>query len=210
MASRSSIVRSRFSLALVAGLAVAALWTPTAGAGLLFTGPAATCETFAYQPFRPWSDYASYVLVSGGSFENGASGWTLKSGATVSSGNETFYVHASRDRYSLYLPAGSSATTPTMCFTLGDWHSRFFLRKVGTASGSVKVDVVVKSLLGVVSVLDGGSVSASGQWTPSPRVGLLLSNVTSLVGTQAVAFRFRASGASFQLDDVYLDPWKSY
>jgi hypothetical protein len=26
----------------------------------------------------------------------------------------------------------------------------------------------------------------------------------------AVAFRFKASGTAFQVDDVYLDPWKSY
>jgi hypothetical protein len=74
----------------------------------------------------------------------------------------------------------------------------------------VKVDVVVKSLLGVLSVLDGGSMSPTGQWAPSPQVRLLLSNVTSLLGTRAVAFRFRASGAAFRIDDVYLDPWKSY
>jgi hypothetical protein len=40
---------------------------------------------------------------------------------------------------------------------------------------------------------------------------LLLSNVTSLIGTRAVAFRFTpvGTGAAYQLDDVYLDPWKS-
>jgi hypothetical protein len=70
--------------------------------------------------------------------------------------------------------------------------------------------VVVKSLLGVLSVLDGGTVGSNGVWAPSPRVGLLLSNVTSLLGTRAVSFRFKASGAAFQVDDVYLDPWKSY
>jgi hypothetical protein len=34
--------------------------------------------------------------------------------------------------------------------------------------------------------------------------------VTSLLGTRAVAFRFTpvGSGAAFQIDDVYLDPWK--
>ena len=53
-------------------------------------------------------------------------------------------------------------------------------------------------------------MSPTGQWSPSPQVRLLLSNVTSLLGTRAVAFRFRASGAAFRIDDVYLDPWKSY
>jgi hypothetical protein len=70
--------------------------------------------------------------------------------------------------------------------------------------------VVVPSLLGALSVLDGGTVSAGSTWQPSPRLALLLSNVTSLLGTRAVAFRFTpvGTGAAFQLDDVYLDPWK--
>jgi hypothetical protein len=42
------------------------------------------------------------------------------------------------------------------------------------------------------------------------RLALLLGNVTSLLGTKAVAFRFTplGSGAAFQIDDVHLDPWK--
>ena len=210
MASRSSNSRLPLRLALIVGLLGAAFAAPPAGAGLLFTGAASTCETAASKPFQPWSDYANYVLIPGGAFEGSAPGWTLKGGAAIASGNEAFYVRAASDRYSLYLPAGSSAMTPTMCFALGDWHLRFFARRTSTASGTVKVDVVVKSLLGVLSVLDGGSVSPSGVWKPSPQVGLLLTNVTSLLGTRAVAFRFRASGAAFRIDDVYLDPWKSY
>jgi hypothetical protein len=208
MASR--FLGSRFTLALVGALTACALWAPTAGAGLLFTGPAATCETNASQPFQPWADHANYVLLPGGSFEGGAPGWTLKGGAAVKSGNESFFVRSATDRYSLYMPAGSSVTTPTMCFALGDWHLRFFVKKAAAGSGSIRVTVQVKTLLGVLSVLDGGTVSSSGYWTPSPRVGLLLSNVTSLLGTKAVSFKFSASGTAFQVDDVYLDPWKSY
>jgi hypothetical protein len=201
---------SRFAVALACAVAACALWAPSAGAGLLFTGPAQTCETSASKPFSPWSDQANYVLVPGGSFEGGAPGWTLSGGAAVRSGNETFYVRSTSDRSSLYMPAGSTVTTPTMCFSLGDWHLRFFARKATSGSGSIRVTVVVKTLLGVLSVLDGGTVGSNGVWAPSPRVGLLLSNVTSLVGTRAVAFRFKASGTAFQVDDVYLDPWKSY
>jgi hypothetical protein len=210
VASRSSNSRLPLRLALIVALLGAAFAAPSAGAGLLFTGEASTCETETSKPFRPWSDYANYVLIPGGAFEGSAPGWTLKGGAVIASGNEPFYVRAASDRYSLYMPAGSTVITPTMCFALGDWHLRFFARRTSTASGTVKVDVVVKSLLGVLSVLDGGSISASGEWKPSPQVRLLLTNVTSLIGTRAVAFRFRASGASFRIDDVYLDPWKSY
>jgi hypothetical protein len=127
----------------------------------------------------------------------------------VRSGNESFFVRSSADRYSLYLPAGSSVTTPTMCFALGDWHLRFFIKKAAAGSGSIKVTVRVKTPLGVLSILDGGTVSANGYWTPSPRAGLLLSNVTSLLGTRAVSFQLRASGTAFQVDDVYLDPGRA-
>ena len=52
--------------------------------------------------------------------------------------------------------------------------------------------------------------TANGQWQPSPRIGMLVCNVTSLVGTKAVALRFRAVNAAFQIDDVYIDPWKDF
>jgi hypothetical protein len=98
-----------------------------------------------------------------------------------------------------------------MCFALGDWHLRFVMRNAGSATGSLRVSVIVPSLVGgLLTVLDGGTVKAGSSWAPSPRLALLLGNVTSLVGTRAVAFRFTpvGSGAAFQIDDVYLDPWK--
>jgi hypothetical protein len=191
--------------------AVALMVTPSADAELLGTGKASGCDT-ASQVFAPWGDYADYMLVPGGGFESGMPGWALSGGAKVVAGNEPFYVRSAKDKKSLYLPRGSAALSPTVCFELGDWHTRFFLRNVGSSQGSIEVDVVVKSVLGLVSILDGGSVSGSAAWAPSPRVGLTFTNLCSLLGVEAVAFRFRAvgGGAAFQVDDVYLDPWKSF
>ena len=113
---------------------------------------------------------------------------------------------------SLLLPSGSSAYSGTVCFAFGDWHMRFVMRNVGSSRGSLRVQVIVPSLLGgLLTILDAGTVSSGGTWTPSPRLELLLSNVTSLLGTKAVAFRFTpvGYGAAYQIDDVYLDPWKS-
>jgi hypothetical protein len=39
---------------------------------------------------------------------------------------------------------------------------------------------------------------------------MLICNVTSLLGTKAVSLRFRAVNAAFQIDDVYIDPWKDF
>jgi hypothetical protein len=178
-------------------------------AGLIGTPPPSGCES-ASQVFAPWKDSAWYALVPGGAFESGTPSWALSGGAKVIAGNETFFVRSRSDARSLYLPSGGSALSPTVCFGLGDWHARFFVRNAGSG-GSVKVDIVVKSLLGsVLSLLDGGYVTAGGTWTPSSRVRLTLTNLSSLLGVRAVAFRFRASGGPFQIDDVYLDPWKSW
>jgi len=189
--------------------ALALMVTPRAEAGLIGTGPASGCDSPS-KVFAPWGDYANYGLVPGGSFEADAPAWAMSGGAKVVAGNEPFYVRNARDKRSLYLPSGSSALSPTVCFELGDWHSRFFVRNV-TGQGSLKVDVVVRSLLGILTpLLDGGTVSGTGVWAPSPRIGLTLTNLCSLLGVKAVAFRFRPSGGTFQVDDVYLDPWKDY
>jgi len=85
------------------------------------------------------------------------------------------------------------------------------VRNAGT-SGSLEVDILVRSLLGVLSVLDGGTVHADGTWDPSPEVSATLTNVTGLLGsTKSVAFRLHSSGtsAAFQVDNVFLDPFKS-
>ena len=202
-------MRIVFGVAIIAALA----FSSTAKAGLIGTGPAAYCDPTPTQPFSPWGDSPYYAHLLNGGFEGGATGWTLADGARVVSGNEPFFVNGDRkDSHSLLLPAGSSAYSGTVCFALGDWHLRLLVRNVGSSSGALHVQVVVPSLVGgLLTVLDGGTISSGTSWTPSPRLELLLCNVTSLVGTKAVAFRFTpvGSGAAYQIDDVYLDPWKS-
>ena len=164
------------------------------------------CDETATQPFQRWGDDNYYVLVPGGAFEPNMPAWKLSGGAKIVLGNEPYYVRSSRDRYSLYLPMGSSATTPPMCFDFADWHLRFF----SAGSGTVRVKIVVKSLLGVLSVLDGGTVASGSTWRPSPEVGLLLTNVCGLLATDSISLRITPANTSgIRIDDVYLDPWKS-
>lgn len=192
-------------------VALATTVTPSAKAGLIGTAPASGCDT-ASKVFAPWGDYSNYLLVPGGAFEASTPAWSLSGGARVVGGNEPFYLRNAADTRSLYVPAGGSALSPTVCFGLGDWHARFLVRNVGSTRGSLKVDVAVKSLLGLVSILDGGTVSGTGVWAPSPRIGLTFTNLCSLLGVRAISFRFRAmgTGAAFQVDDVYLDPFKDW
>jgi hypothetical protein len=204
-------VRHKIGIAKVGTvLAIAALGlfaTGSASAGLLFTAPASECNPETTQAFEDWGDTALYRLVPGGTFESGVASWSLSGGAKVVSGNEPFGVVPGTR--SLLLPAGATATSPTMCFGFGDWHTRFFVRNTGSTSARLEVDIISKNLLGIVSVLDGGVVRADGTWDPSPEVSALLTNVGGLLGTtKAVSFRLKASGtgAQFQVDNVFLDP----
>jgi hypothetical protein len=164
------------------------------------------CDDSASQAFARWGDDNYYALVPGGAFEPGDPAWRSSGPARIVRGNEPFYIHDRADRYSLELAEGSVATSPAMCFAPGDWHFRFFTQGVG----SLRVKVVVKSLLGVLSTLDGGTVRAGSTWRPSPEVELLVSNVCSVLATDSISVRISpTAGSHVRIDDVYLDPWKS-
>jgi hypothetical protein len=79
----------------------------------VLTTSAQTCDDGPLtQPFARFGDLAHYKLVKGASFERGATGWTLGGGASVVSGNESYYVGGSSHSKSLKLPGGSRAVTP--------------------------------------------------------------------------------------------------
>jgi hypothetical protein len=192
--------RAVLLLTLAAGAIALAGTVAPASAGLGLACPDPTGK-----PFSPWSDNANYAFSPNGGFESGTTGWSV-SGAKVAPGNESFYIHASGDKYSLSMPAGASATSPAMCISLLSGKMRFVAR--GDAGAKVKVQIVYRGLLSsVLGILDGGTYSVGKSWTPSPQVGML-GGVLPLL-TSSVSFRFTSSGGAVAIDDVYLDPMKS-
>jgi hypothetical protein len=150
--------------------------------------------------------------VPNGGLEQGSQGWKLSGGARVVAGNEPFKVRSATDRYSLYLPPGSSATTPMTCAGLLDPTVRYFSMREG-GRGDLKMEVVYRGLLGFTFahevLLDG---RGSSEWGPSSP-SLFLANITGLLslnGTTAqVSFRFSPrSTSAWRVDDVYVDPLK--
>ena len=204
---------ARSGMRVLCGVAIIAAFALAPAAKAAVTsggGPASFCDSSSTQVFSQFGDSSYYARMMNGGFESGSAGWFLSGGARVVSGNEPYYLTGdTSDSHSLLLPAGSSAYSGTVCFALGDWHLRLMAKRL-SATGGLHVQVVVPSILGLLTVLDGGTISGSGTWAPSPRLALLLSNVISLLGTKAVAFRFTpvGVGSSYQIDDVYLDPWK--
>src|SRR4051812_31400015 len=132
-------------------LVAASITASTATAGNLKDSAQSCSSQVLEQPFKRWLDPAKYFLVPGGSFEDGAAGWQL-SGASVVGGNETFAVRGANDGNSLSIPNGASATTPAMCATLLHPDMRFFVRNKGFVLGVLRVDVLVDTPLGVVTL----------------------------------------------------------
>jgi hypothetical protein len=186
--------------------------TGNASAGL-GDGILSPCDDPSSQPFLPWLDSAGYALMPDGGFEGGASGWTLAGGASVVSENEPFYVRDAGDGSSLALPSGASALSDTACIGLFSPTMRFFARNTGSSSSTLHVDAVYTDLFGQSRSLPIATLSAGADWQPTPPV-LILANVAALPmrngGAAQVAFRFSADGTdgSWQIDDVYVDPYK--
>jgi len=198
-----SAVRVRLGLALGAATLSLLVAAPVSQAST----STSTCNYgAASHPFAAWGDPASYTLVPGGSFEGGAPGWTLAGGARVLSGNESFYVHSALDRSSLGIPAGGSATTAPFCVSLFRPTIRVFVSNGGSSTSRLRVRIVFRGLLGILGVLDGGTITAGPAWKASP---VMLATLNAPLGTKSAQFVFTPadSTGSWRIDDLYVDPW---
>ncbi len=199
------------------GLAVCASFALAAPAHAGTFGDSATsCDgRTAEQPFKRWLDPMRYVLAPNGDFERGAAEWKLTGGAQVVSGNETFHVGGAGDSRSLYLPTGSSATTRPMCVQLLHPTFRYFAKNRGVpVFSSLLVEALIENPLnGKVLTLPAGVHTGGTGWHPS-LPGFVLADFLSILGDDAklaVAFRFKPIGlaAKWQIDDVYVDPFRN-
>lgn len=200
--------RLRCILALaIAAVAALAAW-PTSGAGATLV-PGCSNQVLE-RPFLRWLDPAHYVLAPDGGLESRGAGWTLRGGASVVTGNESFKVRGASDWFALSLPPGSWAETPPMCVSLLHPTLRFFARG-GSLLAPLVVEVVFTDPLGGTRVVPVGAALPSPAWTPTlPFAFLANATALRLLGDAAsVSFRFRPQGGvRWWIDDVYVDPYK--
>jgi hypothetical protein len=201
---RAAAVALTATIALAAGAA-------SANAGILVASAPNCDDQSLSKTFLPWWDIADYTALSGGDFEGAGGGWSMSGGAAIANGNESYDVGGSDDSHSLSLPAGASATSPAICVGLGHPTIRFFTKRQsgGWLSGaSLRVDVLFETATGAVMSLPMGSVGNGGYWQATSPM-LIGANLLPLLPneTTPVAFRFTAQGASFSVDDVWVDPY---
>ncbi len=189
------------------------LMTARSGSAGLLDGVLAPCADPVSHPFQPWSDNAGYALAPNGGFESGGSGWILAGGAALVAGNEPFHVNGANDAKSLSLPSGASAVSGQACVGTLSPTLRFFARNTGSSSSTLGVDVLYTDALGLRWSIPVGTAGATGTWAPTSSF-LVLANITALPlltnGSARVSLRFTAqgTGGNWQIDDVYIDPYK--
>jgi hypothetical protein len=179
--------------------------------------PAGASTGCSYRPmarhFLPWLDPAYYTLAPNGGLEGGSAQWSLRGGAKVVAGNERFYVRAYGDKYSLYLPSGSSARTSTTCVEVLDGTMRLFARNTGSLLSTLKVEVLFTDVFGTPRAATVGLLVGTARWQPTLPLAFfanLLHPPLLTDGKVDVAFRFTPQGrlSGWRIDDVYVDPFK--
>jgi len=163
--------------------------------------------------FAPWADKFGYFRVSNGGFEAGATDWALSGGAAVVAGNETFQVAAPTDARNLVIPVGGAAESRTLCVSRGEDTIRLFVNN-GHVSGAILhvVANVRNPTTGQVAqtAFDVNGDAAPAGWSPTMRLGI--PNLLGGNGTEELTLNFttRGTAATWHIDDVYVDPYKSY
>ena len=190
-------------LTIVVGLAVTS-GTASAGGGLLSGLLGGGCGATA-PVFLPWGDYAGYYFAPNGGFESASANWTLSGGAAVvTQDNEPWYL-AGFGSHALSIPAGGSAST-SVCFGLTYPAVRFFAAGSG-GDATIHVRVVSRSLLGILSVLDGGTFTTGSTWRPSPKLSTLFSALGAPLGSKTMTLQFTVERGTAQIDDLFVDPF---
>jgi hypothetical protein len=205
-----SIKRTLIALG-VAGATAMAAATPAHAGLLVSSAHGCDADGTSARVFKPWLDLAQYVPAPGGDAES-AAGWMLNGGARIVAGNEPWYVRSRADRGALSLPAGASATTRVMCVGIGHPTLRFFAKRTsGSLLNPLAVEVLFEGLGGALNSLPIGVVLAGGSWQPTLPFPVVASLLPLLPGQLTpVAFRFTPAGlGDWQIDDVYVDPWRA-
>jgi len=182
------------ALASTAGSAKAGLITGLIGGGCGVTAPV----------FAPWGDWAGYYYAPNGGLENGTTGWALSGGAAVVTQNNEPWFLSGFGSHALQIPTGGTAAL-NVCYGLTYPGVRFFVSGQN-GPAVVHVRVVSRSLLGVLSVLDGGTFRADAGWAPSPKISTLFSALAAPLGSKTMQLQFSVESGTAQIDDVFVDP----
>jgi hypothetical protein len=199
--------RRRAGLSVTVALAAMASGAPPAQADGQAVRVGGLCAGHVLgQPLLGFGDASSYLLAPKADFESDLSGFGVSGDPAIQDGNESFNVTGAGDAHSLWLPAGSSITTPPLCVTWDYPSMRLFVRS-DNGDGKLRVQVVYRdALTGREEVKGVGAVEADdvgGGWTLSRSFPTLAGKLGTSLSIRLTA---KDSG-SWSVDDVLVDPY---
>jgi hypothetical protein len=189
-------------------LSVLALPRP-AHAGILVSSVGSCDDQTLSRPFLPWLDLSSYYLAGDGSFVQGGRGWELAGGAHAVATGEPYDVAGDGSQGALSLGSAGSATSPSTCVGILHPTARFFVRNTGNLLGHLRVDVRFEDATGAVRQLTIAQLLGGARWSPTLPLPIVASLLPLLPGERTpIQLRFTAVGGSWDVDDVYVDPYR--
>jgi hypothetical protein len=166
-------------------------------------------------PFAAWGDDSDYFLVPNGDFAQGGTDWRLTGGASVVNGGEPFGVVAG-DSHSVAIPNGAQAVSEPQCLAIGEEDVRMFLNNPGVPGSILHVDAQVTNPLTGLTFATTFNLNSSAMptgWGPSPTLVIpnLLGGLLDGILGQDLTLTFTTQGtpATWNIDDVFVDPFKS-
>jgi hypothetical protein len=155
-----------------------------------------------------FGDNAAYTLLSGSTFESGASGWSLSNAEVLGSAGAVSGSSA------LEIQPGGTAVSQSFCVNSEDPTFRFFARQI---SGGGVLSVSLRWMNGHVfnNTIPVGTIQGGSSWSLSPSLQLATKLPLLMPGSTAtVELVFESNrgmfepgrGGTWAIDNVYIDP----
>ncbi len=151
-----------------------------------------------------FGDSSAYTLLTGGSFESGASGWTLTNASVVSG------VGAMSGSHMLVIESNGTAVSPQFCVSSEYPTFRFFERAISGTNALSTLNVSLRwAVLGMLPVSTTvATIKPEATWTLTPVLKLAKALPLLASQTLTVSVAFQPSGpGTWAVDDVYIDPY---
>lgn len=166
--------------------------------------PCQTRTTKAY--FSQWGDTNQYFMAPGGSFES--AGATTFTGSKIVSDQEPYKILGSTHSKAVEIPAGKTVKLEKFCVNSDEDSLRLFYKKPGVANSALWIYIRVTSGVNVATnelTVDGSTAG----WGVLNR--MMLPDIRDASGQQWVEITLgtRNTAATWRVDDVMIDPWKS-
>jgi len=202
MRARIAPVR-RIAQAAITAIGAAALFMPAAAHADIRCQSRTTTT-----PFKAWSDSNSYFVAPNGNFESGTTNWFLSGSASVITENEPWKINSSLHAKSMRLPSGASARVEKFCVNSAEDSIRFFFKRPTTTGAGLRAAIRVTSGVNVATN-DYTVGTGTAGWGLSERI--MLPDIRDASGQQWVEITFfpTNTAATWQVDDLMIDPWRT-